>query len=111
MYSPVFVISHKGFWIVGKVEENYGISLTEKEVQEACDLLNSKKVVRDKPTKKTIETEKFIDDYIAENGYPPTFREIGKHFGISSGAVVQKRVRFCRHKLITRNSVEKKLKI
>ena len=29
----------------------------------------------------------FISDYTAENGYPPTVREISEHFGISIRAI------------------------
>jgi repressor LexA len=31
---------------------------------------------------------RFIEDYVAEHGYPPTIREIGKQVGISSTSVV-----------------------
>ncbi len=35
------------------------------------------------PTKRQIEVLAFLKDYIKDHKYPPTFREIGDHFGIS----------------------------
>ncbi len=32
----------------------------------------------------------FIKQYIAEKGYPPTYREIGKALGVDPGAIYQK---------------------
>lgn len=39
-----------------------------------------------KQTKKTIETEKWVDMYIKKHKYPPTYREISKGLNISETA-------------------------
>lgn len=43
----------------------------------------------DKLTPRQEETLKFIKEKIANNGYPPTVREIGKFLGLSSPATIQ----------------------
>lgn len=37
-------------------------------------------------SKKVIETENFVDDYIKLNEHPPTYVEIQKHFNLSNCA-------------------------
>lgn len=36
------------------------------------------------PTRRQLEVLQFIEDFIFDNGYPPTIREIGARFGIKS---------------------------
>ena len=103
MYSPVYSI--KTGWIVGKIDNHIAKPLDENEVQEACIRLNEaihipEKWERHKQTKKTIETEEFIDTYIHQKGYPPTYEEIMEHFGLKSKAAAYARVRHCREKMI-----------
>ncbi len=43
-------------------------------------------------TEKDYDTYKFIIDYIKENGYPPTVREIASGVGVTSTATVSHRL-------------------
>jgi len=54
---------------------------------------------RQKPTKKTKETEKYVDKYITENGYPPTYQEIVKQFNLNSTNSAYARCRHFRYKM------------
>ncbi len=40
--------------------------------------------MKTKPTERQLDILRFIQDFVEFNGYPPTYREIGKNFGISS---------------------------
>jgi repressor LexA len=48
---------------------------------------------QEKLTKKQAEILKFIRGFIAENGYAPSYREVGANFGISSTATVHEHVK------------------
>ncbi len=48
---------------------------------------------QEKLTKKQAEILKFITGFIQENGYAPSYREVGAHFGISSTATVHEHVK------------------
>lgn len=47
----------------------------------------------EKLTKKQSEILRFIADFIRDNGYAPSYREVGAHFGISSTATVHEHVK------------------
>lgn len=52
----------------------------------------------------TSQMEKFVDKYlIKHNGTPPTYKEIGKHFGLGISATYVRLKRY-RHKLKTHES-------
>lgn len=46
----------------------------------------------------------FVGRFNAEHGYPPTFREIADHFGVSSTSTVHRAV----HKLIEQGVLEQR---
>lgn len=48
---------------------------------------------QEKLTKKQAEILKFVRGFIEENGYAPSYREVGAHFGISSTATVHEHVK------------------
>ncbi len=48
---------------------------------------------REKLTKKQSDILAFVVEYIQERGYPPSYREIGAHFGISSTATVHEHIK------------------
>ncbi len=48
---------------------------------------------REKLTKRQTEILDFIVNYVGENGYAPSYREVGQHFGISSTATVHEHVK------------------
>jgi repressor LexA len=48
---------------------------------------------QEKLTKKQVEILSYIRGFIAENGYAPSYREVGAHFGISSTATVHEHVK------------------
>ncbi len=48
------------------------------------------------PRREKIRWLRFIDNYVRKQGWPPTVREIQKHFSISSTSVVDYRL----HRLI-----------
>ena len=48
---------------------------------------------QEKLTKKQAEILRFITGFIQENGYAPSYREVGAHFGISSTATVHEHVK------------------
>jgi repressor LexA len=48
---------------------------------------------QEKLTKKQAEILKFVTGFIQDNGYAPSYREIGEHFGISSTATVHEHVK------------------
>lgn len=43
-----------------------------------------------KLSEKLKETLDYIKDYIKSNGFPPTLRDIGKHFGIYTKAALDR---------------------
>jgi hypothetical protein len=45
-------------------------------------------------SKKNQETEAFVDEYISVNGYPPTYKEIEKHFNLSVCAAYYRCAKF-----------------
>lgn len=47
----------------------------------------------EKLTKKQSEILRFIADFIRDNGYAPSYREVGAHFGITSTATVHEHVK------------------
>lgn len=49
-------------------------------------------------TKKQKEILDFVRDFIDDNGYSPSYREIGEHFGLSSVATVAEHVNTLRSK-------------
>lgn len=49
--------------------------------------------IQEKLTKKQAEILKFIAGFIQENGYAPSYREVGANFGISSTATVHEHVK------------------
>jgi len=55
-----------------------------------------------KPSKKQLETLRFIEDYGRLHGAPPTMQEIADHFGISRPSVYQQLVLLEKHGLIER---------
>lgn len=60
-----------------------------------------KKIIVDrksKRTKKQLETEKWVDEYIEKNGFPPTYAMIEDEFKIDASAAYY-RCRNFRHKL------------
>ena len=52
-----------------------------------------------KRTKKTNETEAFVDSYIREKGYPPTYSDIADRFRLNSKSAAYARCRHFRHKM------------
>lgn len=49
-------------------------------------------------TKRQSEILRFITDFISENGYAPSYREIGSYFGLSSTATIAEHVDTLREK-------------
>jgi len=45
------------------------------------------------------EAELFVDEYIEANGCPPTYKEVGEHFGITKQAAYL-RLKNYRHKMV-----------
>jgi len=52
----------------------------------------------DSLTKRQKEILDYIDDFIADKGYAPSYREIGDHFGLSSSATVAEHVQTLQNK-------------
>ncbi len=48
---------------------------------------------KEKLTKRQAEILEYIVSYIRENGYPPSYREVGEHLGISSTATVHEHIK------------------
>lgn len=49
-------------------------------------------------TKRQRQILDFINDFIKENGYAPTYREIGDHFGLSSPATIHSHIQGLKEK-------------
>lgn len=64
-----------------------------------CALLDVSASFRSKPTRKTNETEMYVDMYIKENGYPPTYQKIIDHFDLKSKSAAYARCRHFRYKM------------
>ncbi len=45
-------------------------------------------------SKKVIETEKYVDEYILKYGYPPTYKEIQKQFSIGAAPAYSRCTKF-----------------
>lgn len=56
-----------------------------------------------KQTKKTKETEVFVDQFIQKNGYPPTYRDIMDEFKLKSFCPAYYRCRHFRSKMVERS--------
>ena len=86
------------------IKNEYGLKLAECELEEVirlaqlCPQVNQQPTKR-KPTQKTIETEKYVDEYIEENGYPPTYEEIVQQFNLKSTSAAYNRCRAFRNKM------------
>lgn len=57
-----------------------------------------------KPTEKTIEAEKWVDDYINKHGYPPTYEELAEGLKISKTSAYA-RARVFRDKMTTASTI------
>lgn len=55
-------------------------------------------------TKRQKEILDFLEEFVEENGYPPSFEEIAAHFGYSSLATVHEHLENLRHKGYIRKS-------
>lgn len=87
-------------------QDNEYFHLTKEEIESKFETL---KMIQGCKTKKeqkdlTSQMEKFVDNYlIKHNSKPPTYKEIGKYFGLGISATYV-RLKGYRHKLKTHES-------
>lgn len=74
---------------------------TPREKFEYLKKLKSKPT-RQKKTNKEHETELYVDKYILDNGYPPTYEDITNHFNLKSRTAAYARCKKFRFKLVNR---------
>jgi repressor LexA len=63
-------------------------------------------MTKEKLTKKQTQILEFVVGYVREHGYPPSYREVGEHFGISSTATVHEHIKNLERKGFLRNDAD-----
>lgn len=72
-------------------------------------IIRNHKPKKSKPTAKTLEAESFVDRFIEQNGYPPTYREVAHQLNLASTNTAYHRLRNYRHRM--KNKLIKKKSI
>jgi len=63
-------------------------------------LAEEPKIERHKLTRRVIEAQNFVDDFIAKHGYPPTYRQVCTALGTKSPNSAAQLLRYYRHKMV-----------
>lgn len=78
---------------------SYGITLSKNAYEQLRQHFVRCSLPRNKRTEKNNETELFVDTYIKEHGYPPTYIEIVERFNLRSTSAAYARCRHFRYKM------------
>lgn len=82
--------------------------LTKKEAENLFEgllkdlllLSEAPKIERKKITKRVLEAQTFVDEFIETHGYPPTYRQVAEALGLKSSNSAVQHLRYYRHKMV-----------